>query len=241
MKITTSVSYIWSDRQSRYILVRRVSEKWTGPVALCKGASPQQTDLANAQTAFTKQMMDDAKQTFGNSEAIYQTLVNTLNPIVAKGPNQFGFSDAQTNVLNSQAIQGTGQQYAHAKKALAENQAAAGGGNVLLPSGVNAQQNSALASSAANQASDQLLGIQNAGYQQGYNMYESALGQLGGVAAGYNPTGFAGQATGASTAAGNSWNQIAQENQAANPFNAILGAVGGAAGAYLTGGLAKKP
>ena len=235
MRIISKREFIWSDRQQKYLLVKELSEKWTGPVALCKGASAQQNDLANQQGQFYSTMTNDYNQTFGKNQAILGTLTNTLNPIIAAGPNQYGFSQGQTDALNSQAIQGTGQEYAKAAKAANENMAAAGGGNTYLPSGVQSQQKSAIASAGANQASSELLGIKNAGYTQGYNMYQSALGELGSVAAGYNPTGYAGAATSSGTAAGNEWNQIAQENQAANPFNAILGAAGGAATAYLGG------
>ena len=233
MRITTKIEYVWSEKQNRYLLL---SEKWTnwfGPVAFAKGASAQQTDLANSQQQFYNTMTNDYNQQFANQNAILGTLQKSLNPIIAGGPNQFGFSEGQTNSLNSSAIQNTGQQYANAAKAANENMAAAGGGNSYLPSGVQAQQKSQLASTAANQASNQLLGIQQAGWNQGYNTYESAIGQLGSVASQYNPTGYSGAATGAGTAAGNSWNQIQQENQAANPFNAILGAAGGAASSYL--------
>jgi len=233
MWVSKRLEFVWSSRQNRYILVRGLSEKWTGPVSMCKGASQQQTDLANQQSQFYSTMTQDYNQQFANQNAILGTLQKSLNPVIAGGPNQFGFSEGQTNSLNSSAIQNTGQQYANAAKAANENMAAAGGGNSYLPSGVQAQQKSQLASTAANQASNQLLGIQQAGWNQGYQTYESALGQLAGVAGQDNPTGYSGAATGAGSAAGNSWNQIQQENQAANPFNAILGAAGGAASSYL--------
>ena len=233
MLINHRVDFVWSERQDRYILVSRKSVKWTGPVCLLKGADPAQTSLANSQSAFYNQMTQDYSQQFAGQNAILSTLQNTLNPIIAAGPNQFGFSTAQTNNLNSQAIQGTGQQYNNASRALGAEQAAAGGGNAYLPSGAQEAQKGNLAAASANQASNQLMGVQQAGYQQGYNTYESAIGQLNNAAGLYNPTGYSGAATAAGSAAGSSWNQIAQENQAANPFNAILGAAGGAASAYL--------
>ncbi len=235
MFIATRIEFVWSDRQNRHILLKKLSEKWTGAVLLCKGASSQQTDLANQQSQFYSTMTKDYDQQFANQNAILGTLRGTLNPIISAGPNQFGFSTGETNALNSSAIQTTGQQYANAAKAANENMAAAGGGNTYLPSGVQAQQKSSLAAAGANQASSELLGVQQAGYNQGHQQYESAIGQLGSVAGMYNPTGYSGAATGAGSAAESSWNQIEQENQAANPFNAILGAAGGAASAYLGG------
>ena len=240
MLIATRREFVWSDKQSRYILR---SEKWTdwfGPVALAKGASSQQTALADSQTAFYNQMTQDYSQQFASQNAILSTLQNTLNPIIAAGPNQFGYNQAETNTLNSQAIQGTGLQYANAQKALAENQAAQGGGNALLPSGVNAQQEQQVASAYAGQASNQLLGIQNAGYQQGYNTYESAISQLGSVASEYNPTGYSNSANSSGQAADSEANAVAQANNAASPWNLVGGILGGAASTgldALTGGL----
>ena len=236
MRLITSVQYIWSNRQGRYLYLSEKWTEWGGPVSWCKGASSQQTALADSQTAFYNQMTQDYSQQFASQNAILSTLQNTLNPIIAAGPNQFGFNQAETNNLNSQAIQGTGQQYANAQKALAEEQAAAGGGNSYLPSGVAAQQKSQVASAYANTASNQLLGIQNAGYQQGYNTYESAISQLGSVASQYNPTGYSNSANSAGQAADSEANAVAQANNAASPWNLVGGILGGAASA-VTGGL----
>ena len=236
MRISSKREYLWSSFQDRYILLRDLSEKWTGPVAFAKGASSQQTALADSQTAFYNQMTSDYSQQFANQSAILGTLQNTLNPIIAAGPNQFGFNTAETNNLNSQAIQGTGQQYNNAQKALGAEQAAQGGGNSYLPSGAQAAQQAGVASAYANQASNQLLGIQQAGYQQGYNQYQSAIGQLGGVAAQYNPTGYASSANSAGSTANSEANAVAQANNAASPWNLVGGILGGVASG-LTGGL----
>src|SRR5208337_3279495 len=150
--ITRRVEFVWSSKQDRYILLRkRQSINWTG-VSLCKGASAQQNQLAAQQQQFYGTLQNDYSQQFAQQGNILQSLQNTLNPIIAAGPNQFGYNAAETGALNSQAIQGTGQQYNNAKQALGAQQAAAGGGNTLLPSGVQSQQQAGLASAAANQA-----------------------------------------------------------------------------------------
>ena len=229
MRIFSEIVYQWSDRQKRYILIRSKSRPFFGQLSLCKGASAQQSQIGNSQQQFTTQLMQDYGQQFGNSNAIYGTLTKALQPIITAGPNQFGYSAGQTNTLNSQAIQGTGQQYNAAKQNLAAQQAASGGGNAVLPSGVQQQQTAGLATNAANQTSNQLLGIQQAGYQQGNNQFNQAVGQLGGVAAGYNAAGFAGAANTAGSNAANTANQITQENNAASPWGLIGGILGGAA------------
>ena len=241
MRISSRREYLWSDRQQRYILVRNISSIIrTGPVALLKGASAQQTQEANSYQQFTQALQSDYGQQFANQSSILSTLQNSLNPIVAAGPNQFGFSQQETNALNSQALQGTGQQYANASKALGAQQAAQGGGNSYLPAGAQAAQQASLASASASQASNELLGIQQAGYQQGYNQYQSAIGQLGGVAGMYNPTGYAGSANQGGGVANAEANEVTQLNNAASPWNVVGGILGGAVGAGLdafTGGL----
>ena len=239
--ITRRADYLWSQKQNKYLLVRKLSSiSWTDQIAQMKGASSQQTQLADSQQQFYNTLSQDYSKQFASQNAILGTLQNTLNPIIQAGPNQFGFNAAETNNLNSQAIQGTGQQYNNAKKALASQQAAAGGGNTLLPSGVQSQQQAGLASSAANQASNQLLGIQQAGYEQGHNQYENAIGQLGGVASQYNPTGYAGSANNAGSSAFNSATEVQKLNAAASPWNMVGNILGGAASiglGALTGGL----
>lgn len=240
MNISIKRDFIWSDRQDRYIIIRDVRRPFFGQVAFVKGASAQQTDIANSQQNFYNSLTANYGQQFANQNAILSTLQNSLNPIVQAGPNQFGFSKAETNNLNSQALQGTGQQFRNAAKSLGEAQAAQGGGNSYLPTGAQAQQQAALAASGANQTSNQLMDIQQKGYDTGRAQYNAAIGQLGGVAGMYNPTGLAGTATGAGSAAASEANQVAQLNNEASPWNLVGGILGGAAGAGLdafTGGI----
>ena len=226
MRIDTT--YIWSERQQRYLLLKWSSSKWT-EVVLCKGASSQQQNLAASQTAFYNTMTQDYSTQFANQNAILGTLTQSLNPIIAAGPNQMGFNNAELTNLNSQALQGTGQSYANASQALKENQAASGGGNSYLPSGVQSQQQAGLASAAANQESNQMLGIQQAGYAQGNSMYESAVGQLGGVAGMYNANGTASSANSAAGAADSEANAVQAANQ--QGLNNLTGLASGAMGA----------
>jgi hypothetical protein len=240
MLISIKREYIWSDRQDRHIITRDVRRPFFGQTAACKGASAQQTQLADSQQNFYNTLSSNYSQQFANQNAILGTLQNSLNPIVQAGPNQFGFSKAETNNLNSQALQGTGQQFKNASKALGESQAAQGGGNSYLPTGAQAQQQESLAASGANQASNQLMDIQQKGYDTGRAQYNAAVGQLGGVAGMYNPNGVAGEANTSGANAANTANQVTQLNNAASPWNLVGGILGGAASAGLdafTGGL----
>ena len=240
MWIKSKAEYVWSERQKKYILFSQKSIFWTGPVARCKGASSQQTSEANSSQQFTNQLQQDYAQQFQNQNAILNSINSSLSPILKAGINQYGYSPQEQTALNSQALQGTGQQYAGAQRALAENQAAAGGGNAFLPSGVNSQQQAELAASGAAQSSNQLLGIKQQGYEQGRQNYLTALGGLSGAAGMYNPTGYAGQATSSSQNAFNQATTNYNENLAQSPWNIVGGLAGGALSAFgggLMGGL----
>ncbi len=232
MKIYTRLEFLWDTSAQKYVRVCEESYELpdASPVALLKGASGQQTSLANSQQAFYDTMTKDYSQQFANQTAVLNAVNASVQPVIAAGPNQYGFSPAETNVLNSQAIQGTAQQYNQAQKALQQRQAAEGGGTQFLPSGVNEQQKAELAATGANQTSSELLGIQQAGYTQGANQYQSAVQQAEGAAGIYNPTGYSGAATGAGNAAANEANTVAQENNAASPWPMIGGILGGVAG-----------
>jgi hypothetical protein len=236
MRITTKAQYIWSDRQNRYILLSQEFTDWTGDVALAKGATGAQMQLQQEQANFYNTLSQDYSTQFANQSAILKSLNAALSPIVAAGPNQYGFSSGETAALNAQAVQGAGQAYAHANTALRTAQAAQGGGNVYLPSGVQQQEQAALAASSAATTANEEMGVQQAGYQQGYNQFQSAIGQLSGVAGMYNPTGYAGSANQAGSAAGQTAQEIQQENAAASPWNVVGGLLGGAVSG-MTGGL----
>jgi len=229
--ITTSITW---DIESGTVLDHQ-GYLYDGEVELCKGASDEQNQLAASQTNFYNQLSQDYGQQFANQSAILSSLQKSLQPIVDAGANQFGYSDDQNNTLKATAIQGTAQQYQNAQQALQNYQASRGGGNMYLPSGVDAQNNAALAATGANQVSSELLGIKNAGYAQGNTNYNNAIAQLGGVAAQYNPNGYAGSAISSGNSAASELNQIQQENAAASPWGAIGGIVGGAAGNLLGG------
>lgn len=234
MKIYTRIEMQWDASLQQYVTVSEDSfDCPENGLALCKGASSSENSINQQQQQFQNTLQSDYGQQFANQSNILSSLTNSLSPTVAAGPNQFGYSTAQTNALNSTAIQGTAQAYNNAQKALQNQQAAQGGGNMQLPSGVASQNNATLASQGANQESSQLLGIQNAGYQQGNANYNNAVSALGGVSSQYNPTGYASATTGAGSAAFGGASTIQQQNAASSPWSTIGGLLGGAAGSFL--------
>ena len=197
------------------------------------GPTSSQIQLQNEQMNFYNTLSQDYSTQFADQHNILTALTSADNPIVAAGPNQYGFSKPEDTALRTQAEEGTAQSFAQASKALGEQNAAAGGGNVAIGSGAQQQEKEQLSSATAQQQSAEDLGITTAGYQQGYNQWLAAGSALGNTAGMYNPAGFAGQATGAGGAAGTTANQIEQANAAASPFGVIGGILGGGLSAAL--------
>lgn len=197
------------------------------------GASSQQKQIEQEQSAFYQQAIQQQSQTYAEDQQILQYMQGIYEPILAKGPNQEGFSTQEVNSLNAQAIEGTAKNYSAAGKAVSEQLAAEGGGDTYLPSGASAQLRGEVATSAAQQQSAEEQQIVQANYQQGYNQWLAASEGLGGVAAQLNPTGYSGAATAAGSAAGTTANQIAQENN--SWINAAIGAAGSIGAGFATG------
>jgi len=225
MKVTTYLKIAWDGT-----VLAEESFEYSGAAVLCKGASAEEKANAQAQADLAHTLQQDFATTFANQQNILAGLSKQLSPIVNAGPSQFGYSTAQTNALNTLASSGTAQQYQNAKRAVGEAQAAAGGGNALLPTGTNQQTMADLASAGAQQESNELLSIQNAGWNQGNQNYNRAVSDLLSTSGQFNPTGYASEAGSANSSAFNMSKTIADQNNAASPWNAIGGALGGIAG-----------
>jgi hypothetical protein len=194
------------------------------------GPTAAQTSLQQSQADFYAQATQHASETYGEDQALLGQLTSVYEPILAKGPNQQGFSAAETENLNAGAVEGTAQAYSGASKAVNEKLAGAGGGSVALPSGASAQLNAELAASSADTESKEESQIQQADYATGRQNFQQATGALEDVSGQLNPVAYEGAATNAGVAEGTTANQIAQEeNSWEGP---VLGAVGSIAGAY---------
>lgn len=207
--------------------------EWYGDIDYCKGASGAQNAIADSQQNFMNSLQSDYGTAFSGQQGILNNLSQTLGTTVANGPSQFGFSPAETNALNTQATTGTAQQYQNAKQAAGDAAAATGGGNTVLPNAAANQQQTAIAESGAQQESNQLLGVQQAGWQQGNKNYNNALTGLIDVSNQYNPSQYAGVANTAGSSAMTSADTVASANAASSPWSAIGGIVGGVAGSFL--------
>lgn len=196
------------------------------------GASSQQTQIEASQASFYNTLTSEYKTIFGEDQGILKQLTSSFAPILAGGINQEGFSAGELANLNSQAVTGTGRNYAAARSALAAQQGASGGGNTYIPSGAKNEINAQLAQSAAANESGIESNILAADYATGRSNYLAAAEGLGGVAGQLNPAGFANSATGAGNAAASTADAITQAN---NSWMSLVGGALGAAGTAYGG------
>lgn len=205
---------------------------------MCGGPSATQLQLQSEEAQFYATQIDAYHTAYSNFKDLQDRLNAQFAPIIAKGPNQFGFSDAEVQNLNSIATEGTARNYSSAKQALQESVATQGGGtsNINLTSGATTQLQEELASEGAATQSTTEQQIQQAGYAQGHQEWGEAVQGEENLAAGWNPNSFAGSTTNAAGTANTEANTITQEqNQMWGSIIGALGGIGGmAAGSWVT-------
>jgi hypothetical protein len=235
MKIITFAKFQMTATIGEYLPVAEESYDYEGPIekACFGGASSQEKAISSDQTNMLQTLMGNYQQQFGNQSAIYKNLTAGAGAIFAQGPGQYGFTPQENAAVRTLSDSQTASAYQNAAKTVGEQLASVGGGNVLLPSGTVAGIQANIAQQAAAQQSNQQLGITEAGYQQGLQNYNQAANVLSGVAAGENPLGYAGQATGAGQAAFGGASQIQQANQ--QGWQTVAGILGGAGSSFLSG------
>jgi hypothetical protein len=196
------------------------------------GPTAAQTNLSNEQAAFYQQATVQSQQTYAEDQALQQQFASIYSPILAKGPNQQGYSTEELEDLNAQAVEGTAENYEGAAKGVGEKLAAEGGGANPLPSGAQAELQEEVANSAAGTESEEENQINQGNYAQGAANFAQATGALESEEGNLDPEGYENAATGAGSAASTTASEIAQENDSWE--NAALGAVG-SIGAGLAG------
>src|SRR5579859_391249 len=181
------------------------------PSKMCGPSSQEKAIQASTQT-FGTMMQSNYGTLFAGQQNIISGLNRSLNPIVAAGPSQRGFSGAEKSALNTTAINNAGAANRAAQQAARTYGAGEGGGGTSgLTSGITKQIEGAIASQSAGQESSQLNQIEQADWNQGNQNYWRAQGALQGVAALENPNATAGTALSAENAAFGQANQINTE------------------------------
>jgi hypothetical protein len=195
------------------------------------GPSAAQENLSDEQAAFYQQATTQSQQTYAEDQKLQQQFAAIYDPILAKGPNQQGFSTQELQGLDAQAVEGTAENYQGAAKAVNEHLAAEGGGSNPLPSGASAELQEEVANSAAGQESSEENQINQANYAQGYSEFEGATGALESEEGNLNPVGYENAATGAGSAAESTMKDINAESDSWE--NAAIGAAGSIGGAVV--------
>jgi hypothetical protein len=197
------------------------------------GPSASQENLANAEEGFMSQYSQAFNQRFAGQTSILNNINATLQPTLAKGPEQTGFSPEELAAYNTQALDTTGANYANAERAVGT--AVAGQGDSAVESGVQQAEKAQVATAAAGQTSNEELGITEANYAQGRQNFNNAVAGEENVAQQESPSSF-GSLT--QTAEGQGFNQQTQINQEESQEQAaIAGGVMSLAGGVMSGGL----
>lgn len=203
---------------------------------MCGGPSAAQENLAAEQADFYKTQVQAYNTAYANFSTLQQTLNQQFAPILAAGPGQRGFTDEERNALLTQAKEGTASGFRKATQAAQSSYAARGGGNdtTNITSGEAAQTDADLAATAASSESAEELGITQSDYALGRQQYEEAVQGEEDLAAGWNPSSFAGSATNAGDLASKSAEAITQEQESI--WGNVEGALGGAVGDWAGAG-----
>lgn len=204
------------------------------------GPSATEMELQQEQADFYKTAISESAAVFGQQQELQQQIEGMFMPILKRGPSAMGFSQDELNVLNSQAVEGTAENYQRASKALMTKLAAQGGGQMPGLTGAQAQLEQELAASSAQEQAREQTQIQESGYQQGYQEFQDATKAIGAVSDQLNPTSYMGQTTRAGSAAATTAANIVQQQD--SWMNAAIGAAGALGGAAIgKGGIFGKP
>lgn len=201
------------------------------------GDSSQQDENYQEQAAFATQMQAENSTVFGQQQSILSSLNAGFSKIIAAGPSQQGYSPDELNSLNTSVDENVGQDNTKASQELGNMQAARGGGNTFIPSGVDSAEQETLAETGAQTDASLKSQVLQSGYAQGNANYNAAVGGEEGVAADLNPDAYGNTTVSAGSSAGSEANAIAAS--ANSPFTAVMGALGGIAGA-ATGQILKN-
>ena len=191
--------------------------------------------LNNTAAAALSSAQSEAKTVFGAASQVFNNIISSVQQVVAGGPSQAGFSTAELNAKNAQAVQEGATLARNAGGAAASSAAAIGGGNTVMPAGGTEQAVLSAKIAAGEQTANAENTIQQQNYQQGNANYEAAVGQEMQAPNVFNPaTSSEGQVTNATNA--NLATQKAVDTSANWWQPMVTAAIGGASG-VLTGGL----
>lgn len=192
------------------------------------GASPEQKQLAQEQADFYKELKANYSKVWGQQQSILAALTKEFQPILEAGPNQKGFSSEEEAALRTQASDTTANAAQQADVALGGKMNSMG--DASIPSGAKLQLESGLLNSAAQENAGLQNKITGENYAVGRENFLNAATALDTSAGMLGPSGAAGSATGAGSAANTSFKDIAAENSAwMGPVFGMIAGIGAAA------------
>lgn len=198
------------------------------------GPSDTQLELQQEQMQFYQEAQKESTLAFGEQQDLLNEMKSVYEPILAKGPGQKGFSNAEEGELTGQAVEGTAGNYTRAARAVGSEIATEGGGNPLA-SGGEQQAREEVALSSAGEQSREEEQILQADYAAGEHQFEEAGAGLATASGQLSPTSYLTAATGAGSSAESTAATItSEENSWMQP---VFGAVGALGGAVLSGGM----
>jgi hypothetical protein len=204
------------------------------------GPSGSEKSIESSTQNFGSQLQNNYGTLFANQQGILSSLNNSLNPIVAAGPSQQGFSAAEKSALDTSVINNAGAANTAAQQAARTYGAGQGGGATSgITSGITKQIQGAIASQSAGQEGAGLNQVEQADWNQGNKNYWAAQGADATIANIENPNATANTATSTNNAAFGQASQITTENNAegqdiAGFLTAAAGSAGQVAKAFTT-------
>ena len=191
------------------------------------GASSQAKNIAEQSSSLGTTLQGNYANNYGIQQNIIGNIRSALNPIVQAGPNQTGFSKAESAAINTNAIDTAGQQAKSLQQQI-NTQASGRGGGTGLKTGATTALDTGANQLVANNLATSENAATEASYAQGNENYNAAVGGLNSLAGTLNPNEYGGLAT---SAGGQAFGEAnANDQAAAQEFGEIAGGIGAIAG-----------
>lgn len=187
------------------------------------GPNAQTNANQQAQANFYTEMTQEQSTVFQQQQDLLAQIQSISLPILAKGPNQYGFTPQEDALLQGTIENAGAQATANAVNAAELRNTQATGGDNVLPTGAEQEIVANANILGEQQTATNLANEKLAGFQAGNQLYTQALNSLMGVGSQLNPTGYASTAVGAGNAATGATELQASESS--NLLQSILGGV----------------
>jgi hypothetical protein len=200
------------------------------------GASKADKALAADQKSFMDTMHGETATAFAGQQDALNKVLGAWAPIIAGGPNQYGFSTAEEAQQRADIIN-TGQTAATntVNAALLRDQQASGGASTM-PAGGREALTAQIAATGAQRTATELGREKEMGYQVGREQFKEAQAGVTEVAKVEAPAALGGVAVGAGEAAQKAQTAVDTANASSLGAKLLGGAISGITGA-ATGGL----